>query len=192
MRYRGRTSRRTGGYACTECRIAFNPSPAPGAAAGHLVGSGNHRGSIFRLLIGQALLARTDVAPCKSWGVKSDVTKASLALQISRAELVRDEEPVERAVTDYVRGMPFLWLDVDDEPGRDSLRGIVERNAIALLSNHDRPALDPPSPGWLGHASGRPLVRGSGLWNQRHVDEAHNPRFLDTFEMMIAQQGRGD
>lgn len=85
--------------------------------------------------------------------------------------------------------MPFLWLDIDDEPGPDSLRGVIERNAIALLSNHERPAVDPQSPGWLGHFSDRPLVRGSGLWNQRHVEERHDPMFLGVFKKMIERTG---
>ena len=153
-------------------------------------GGGNHRGSIFRLLIGQALLARGDVAQCASWGVKGNAGKASLALNISRDALAVAEAPVELAVTNYIGTMPFLWLDIDDQPGPNSLRAVIERNTIALLSNHERPAADPPSPGWLGHFSDRLLVRSSGLWNQRHVEEAHDPMFLDVFKKMIEGTGR--
>src|SRR4051794_34688360 len=39
---------------------------------GLVSGGGNHRGSIFRLLVGQALLARGAAPPCASWGVKGD------------------------------------------------------------------------------------------------------------------------
>jgi hypothetical protein len=85
--------------------------------------------------------------------------------------------------------MPFLWLDVHDEPGSKSQRGVIERNAIALLSNYQRPAT--PSPGWLGNASNRSLVRGSGLWNQRHVEEAHDPAFLVSLEMAIEHTAMG-
>ncbi len=99
------------------------------------------------------------------------------------------EAPVEQAVTHYLSTMPFLWLEIDDEPGPDSLRGVIERNSIALLSNHGRTPIDPPSPEWLGYGSDRPLVRGSGLWNQRHVEEAHDPAFLGTLEMMVGQIG---
>jgi hypothetical protein len=106
----------------------------------------NHRGSIFRLLIGQALLARGEVAQCVSWGVKGAAGKASLALNISHETLAAAEAPVEMAVTNYLGTMPFLWLDIDDEPGPDSLRGVIERNArcsaitSARLSIHHRPA----------------------------------------------------
>jgi hypothetical protein len=95
-------------------------------------------------------------------------------------------------VTRYVGAMPFLSLAVDDEPGPESVRGFIERNAIALLSNHGRTPLDPPSAGWLGNASNRSLVRGSGLWNQRHVEETHDPTFLDVFEHLIARTETGE
>ena len=130
-----------------------------GQHRGHASGGGNHRGSIFRLLIGQALLARGDVAQCRSWGVKGDAEKASVALRIGRDTLAAAEAPVEMAVTNYLGVMPFLWLDIDDEPGPASLRGVIERNTVALLSNHERAAVDPPSPGWLGHFSDRSGTR---------------------------------
>jgi hypothetical protein len=143
------------------------------------------------LLVGQALLARGDVVQCVSWGVKGDAGNASLALNISRDAMTTAEAPVELAVSNYLSTMPFLWLNIDDQPRPNSLRGVVERNAIALLCNHERPAVDPPSPGWLGHSSDRPLVRSSGLWNQRHVEETHDPMFLDTFEKMIERTSAG-
>jgi hypothetical protein len=157
-----------------------------GQHRGHASRGGNHRGSIFRLLIGQALMARGDLAHCSSWGVKGDASKASAALGIDREMLATAEAPVEQAVSRYIAAMPFLWLDINDEPGPNSLRGAIENNTIALLSNYDRGPLDPPSPGWLGHFSDRPLVRGSGLWNQRHVDKTHDPMFLNAFEKIIA------
>jgi hypothetical protein len=85
--------------------------------------------------------------------------------------------------------MPFVWVSVEDEPGPSSVRRMIERNAIALLSNHDRLPLDPPSPDWLGHSSDRLLVRRSGLWNQRHVEEAHDPAFLEALEQTIESTG---
>jgi hypothetical protein len=156
-----------------------------GQHRGQVAGGGNHRGSIFRLLIGQALMARGAIVPSVSWGLKSDIGKASAALKINRADLAVAEAPVERAVTDYISTMPFLWIGIDDKPGPASLRGVIERNSIALLSNRERAPLDPPSRTWLGHSSDRTLVRGSGLWNQRHVEETHDPVFLDVLERMV-------
>jgi hypothetical protein len=156
-----------------------------GQHRGQATGGGNHRGSIFRLLIGQALMARGVIEPSASWGIKGDATKASAALKINRADLTAAEAPIERAVTNYICAMPFLWVDIDDEPGPESLRGFVERHSIALLSNPERAPLDPPSRNWLGHSSDRDLVRSSGLWNQRHVGETHDPKFLDVLEGMV-------
>jgi len=156
-----------------------------GQHRGRASGGGNHRGSIFRLLVGQALMARGSIEPCASWGIKEDAGKASAALKMDRADLAIAEAPVERAVTNYIGGMPFLWIDVDDEPGPASLRGFIERNSIALLSSHERAPLDPPSSNWLGHSSDRDRVRCSGLWNQRHVGETHDPAFLDVLERVV-------
>ena len=154
-------------------------------------GRGNHRGSIFRSLIGQALLARGDRPSCPSWGVKTDAAKACEALGIDRQTLTAAEAPVEQAVSSYIATMPLLWLDIDDEPGADSLRGFIEGKAIALLSNHERAPLDPASPRWLGNSSDRSRVRSSGLWNQQHVEETHDPIFLDALGKLIDVTGRG-
>jgi len=151
---------------------------------GLMSGGGNHRSSIFRLLIGQALVGRGAAPPCASWGMK--------AARAPRTALAQAEGAVEQAVTRYIGAMPFVWVRVDDEPGPSSVRRAIERNSIALLSNHDRLSLDPPSPEWLGHSSDRLLVRHSGLWNQRHVDEAHDPAFLEALERAIERPGETD
>jgi hypothetical protein len=153
---------------------------------GSAAGGGNHRGSIFRLLVAQGKVTRTS-----SWGTKGDIAKAAAALATSREAVAAAEAPIERAVSHHLASMQFLWLNIDDQPGPDSLRRTIERNAIALVSNYGRAPLDPPSSGWLGNASDRALVRGSGLWNQRHVEETHDPGFLDVFERLLAQLGRG-
>lgn len=151
--------------------------------AGKSSGSGgNHRGSIFRLLIGEALITRGSCPLCPSWGVKGDIGKAAEAFSEPRADLAVAEAPIEAAVSDYMRRLPFLWLPIDDEPGPESLRGYIERNVIALASGLHEPTIDPPSPLWLGLHSGRDKVRRSGLWNQRHVNENYEPRFLDALE----------
>jgi hypothetical protein len=59
------------------------------------------------------------------------------------------ELELERRVSDYLRDLPFLWVEVDDEPGPESDRAYLERNAIGLLSNHEREPIDPRDD-WLG------------------------------------------
>lgn len=88
-------------------------------------------------------------------------------------------------VSKTIGQMPFLWLAVSDPPGPDSLRGYIERNAIALLSNYNKPALDAPSPAWLGTHCDSEEVRASGLWNQEHVDESYDLAFLDELERLV-------
>jgi hypothetical protein len=148
-------------------------------------GGGNHRGSIFRLIVGTSLICR-DGHACLSWGSKN----------ASRVATKQDEVPLEREVSRVIGNMPFIWLAVDDEAGPKSLRGVIERNSIALLSNYEKPSLDPPSPGWLGlHCHGDRLrdaglfVRNSGLWNSNHVDESYDPAFLDELERLVSARG---
>lgn len=97
------------------------------------------------------------------------------------------EQPLEQAVSQYICQMPFLWLAVDDEPGPASLRGMIERNAIALLSNFksQESLLDPPSPTWLGRQADRESIHRSGLWNVNHVAETYDPVFLELFNRLV-------
>ena len=147
--------------------------------------SGNHRGSIFRALVGAALQAKATVPGVRSWGHKQDARRAALSLGSSLETLQAEEHPVEVAVSEYIGRMPFLWVAVPDMPGAGSDRSTIERGAISLLSNWHRPPLDPPSETWLGLLSDRDRVGGSGLWNVRHVGEDHNPAFLQVLEERI-------
>lgn len=146
---------------------------------------GNHRSSIFRSLVGSALARQCGTGRPPSWDVGSSRSAAARILALDRGGVKRAEAEVESRVSRYVRAMPFLWLNVGDEPGPGSERGTIERNAIALLSGYVEPALDPPSAGWLGDSSDRFRVRRSGLWNSNHVDEDYAPYFLDIMERRV-------
>ena len=148
-------------------------------------GGGNHRGSIFRKLVGVALARHHDLDAPRSWGVGADLGVAARRLGADRGTVKRAEAELEARVSRHIRAMPFLWLDVGDEPGPRSKRGMIERNTIALLSGYRGSALDPPSAGWLGRSSDRWRVRRSGLWNNNHVDEDYTPTFLDAMERQI-------
>lgn len=140
-------------------------------------GGGNHRGSVFRLHVGGALMARDSTLVCPTWARGSSAD----------AETKSGEVKLECAVSACIGAMPFLWIDIDDAPGAESARGVIERNAIGLLSNFGRAPVDAPSPGWLGHHCRSERVRSSGLWNSNHVDEGYTADFLDLFARYIAR-----
>ena len=142
-------------------------------------GGGNHRGSIFRLIVGRALIKRHDYH-FPSWGSGNT----------AEVEIRARERLLEYEVSKVIGAMPFVWLAIEDEPGPESARGYIERNAIALLNNYNRTSLDPPSANWLGHDSDRERVRNSGLWNQNHVGENYDAAFLDRFDQLVSQAGR--
>jgi hypothetical protein len=151
---------------------------------GTRTGGGNHRGSIFRLHVGAALLARDGVS-VPTWGVGSSAPEAlrsSVAAQ-------KSETDCERKVSEHIGGMTVLWVDVSDEPGPSSKRALIERNAIALLSNHFAP-IDRAGAGWLGHHSPREEIQRSNLWNLNHVDQNYDPSFLDDLETAVEMTGR--
>jgi hypothetical protein len=141
---------------------------------------GNHRGSVYRKRVGEAIIERHalhDDYP--DWGRRwSSIDRDRGA--------VRDEEyPLERRVSTYIRDQPFLPIALDDEPGPDSDRAFVERNVIALLSNFERSTVDPRTDDWLGRHSRSRAIRESGLWNVDHVDERYDPAALDRLERAV-------
>jgi hypothetical protein len=102
-------------------------------------------------------------------------------------EVKSNELALEREVSLVIGAMPFVWPPLEDDAGPDSRRGYIERNSIALLSNRNKAALDPPSTKWLGRHCDRDRVRESALWNSNHVDEAYAPAFLDELERLAAE-----
>jgi hypothetical protein len=133
-----------------------------GNEKGRNVGGGNHRGSIFRLLVGDALLrsGRFADGAVPSWGKGNSASRE-----------VRDGEvALERAVSEQIRSMPLLWIGLEE---RES-RAFIEQNSIALLSNYGREPIDSASDSWLGRQSSRKEVSESGLWNVRNVNDDWN------------------
>lgn len=140
--------------------------------------SGNHRGSIFRLLVGQALIAAGEVPPCSSWGLGNTRSHAAVKLGEAEAAIKAEEEPIEMRVSAYLARLRVVCVAVSDPPGPDSVRGIIERGSIALLSEAARHGLVTGTAAWLGRWSDRPAIKASSLWNQNHVGEAWSSSFL--------------
>ena len=141
-------------------------------------GKGNHRASIFRQLIGEALLRRSGRS-VPSWGVGSSQRDTARKLGVDLAVVAAAEGALEVEVSDYIRQMPFTWMSAPPGPSPDGRRAYYERQAIALLSNATGQA-DPPSANWLGRLSSRERVRASGLWNSNHVQREYSDNFLVT------------
>ena len=151
-------------------------------------GGGNHRGSIFRSIVGTALACRGDSPLPPTWRIPGSLGAAAEKLGMDRASVRGDEADLERGVSRYIGAMPLLWLAIDDEPGPESRRGFIERNTIALLSHAKAPTADPPSGQWLGTFSDGERVRASGLWNSNHVEDDYDASFLDTMERLMDTQ----
>lgn len=138
-------------------------------------GLGNHRGSIFRLHVGESLIRRGELEPIfPSWGKG----------QSASADVRAAEEEIELAVSEHIGNMQVAWLEVPDTSSANSDRGYLERNFIALLAGQTGP-LDLPSGNWLGRWSTREAVTSSGLWNVNHVYETFDATSLDVFEQHI-------
>ena len=76
-------------------------------------GTGNHRGSIFRLLVGVALASQQSINLPPSWGVGGDPGAAARRLGLDRADVRSAEADLEMRVSHHIGDMPFLWLGVE-------------------------------------------------------------------------------
>lgn len=121
-------------------------------------GNGNHRGSVFRLLLGQALIRRDNISIPQpgNWAIGSSAP----------AEIRQAERNMEIEVSNYLNNMPFVWLAVPKLEDRKE----IEEYCIALLSNYNQTVpFNPPSADWLGRFSPNTFITNSGLWNSRNV-----------------------
>lgn len=142
-----------------------------GAHKGTVGGLGNHRSSIFRLHVGAALMAQS---PRKwslpTWG----------AGQVAPTQKRARERKLEEEVSKVIGRMHVLWLNVPDEPGPQSDRAYLERNAIGLLSRANlvkgRQHLS-----WIGNFSPNISIGLSGLWNLNHLNEVPDVEFTKVF-----------
>lgn len=149
-----------------------------GATSGSYEGGGNHRGSVFRKRVGEAIIERDGLhEEYPEWGVGSSAGRDRRMAELD----------MERQVSEYIRDLPFLWVKINDEPGPESNRAYVERNALALVSNYEQPTIDPRADDWLGVHSPVDEIRQSGLWNINHVAEESDPAFLDYLAAQVTE-----
>jgi len=147
-----------------------------GTLKGSHPGGGNHRASVFRKIVGWSIIMRNNLSSdFPNWGIGNS---APSKIKVKEYEL-------EKSVSNYIRKLPFLWIEIDDKPDKFSNRKVIERNSIALLSNFDKTAIDPRSNDWIGKYSPKVKIKISGLWNSDHVDEEYDPSFLDLLAKYI-------
>lgn len=139
-------------------------------------GGGNHRGSVFRLHVGQALKEKhgwQDKYP--HWGS----SHRDLPDDLETESLRQNEHSLEQRVSEYIRSMPFLVIDIPGEPHSDCERARFEKNLIALVSHKRRtnPAL--MNSDWLGISSPRAEINQTGLWNINHVSGFYSESIIN-------------
>ena len=109
-------------------------------------GGGNHRGSIFRLIVGTALIER-DAIDCDSW----DDRRGS-----APPEVREREQPLERAVSQVIGNMPFFGFPSRMSRVRkacaDSSNETLSRFSATTAS---RPSIRPPTHGSAAIAQGK-------------------------------------
>lgn len=135
--------------------------------------SGNHRGSIFRLHVGAALITRNGL-DCPSWGIGQSANRS-----------IQDiEGTIEKRVSEYLRGMEVLSIRIEDSPSKMSDRAYIEQNMIALLSGPIGP-VDLAKESWLGYHCPNPAVCRSSLWNVEYTDMQYDPSFLEVLQVYV-------
>lgn len=145
---------------------------------GQMDGGGNHRGSIYRLHVGRALLESGSLSFHKeTWGQG----------QHAPSEIREDELELERQVSAYLSRLEVFIVPIDDEPSKNSLRALVETQLIALCTENFA-VVDEPSHHWLGRYSPMLPIVKSGLWNLRDVAKKYNPDELGSVTHIISMQ----
>lgn len=131
-------------------------------------GTGSHRSSIFRLHVGQSLIARNLLhAKYPHWG------KGSTA----PSEIRIPEHDLEREVSEYIGKLLVTTLPLVDDSGPNSGRAHIEKALVALFTEN-MDFLEESGPTWLGRLSSRPLLQSSGMWNVQHVGAALDMKSL--------------
>lgn len=133
-------------------------------------GSGNHRGSIFRLHVGNAIIQKEKLI-CNTWGIGQSASK----------ETREQEQTIEHLVSDYIGQLGIIVLDVDGLSSATNQRAFIEKNSIALISSLNS-SFNFSSVDWLGNHSPRKEISDSCLWNINYIDSHYDNSFLHVFQ----------
>lgn len=145
---------------------------------------GNHRGSVFRKHVGRAILERDDIGKeYPHWGSPH----RSLPDDINTTALRENEHGLEKRVSEYIRSLPFIVIDVPGEPGPKCDRARLEKNIIGLISHARRATPSLMKDSWLGHHSPRAEIHKTGLWNIDYVNAFYSASIVEDLDSYVQQ-----
>ena len=120
-------------------------------------GFGNHRSSVFRLHVGEALIRRDNLRErFPDWGRG----------QNSSTVVRENERPLEKMVSEIIGNLLVGFIAVSDQSMKTSARSTIERLTIALFTESFQP-VEGPTAHWLGLHSQHEIIALTGLWNLR-------------------------
>jgi hypothetical protein len=147
--------------------------------------------SQFRQVVGEAIIKSRELnipswAPGNGYRTRNEAARTlnNLPKQVAkeilreyRYEIDAKENPIEKEVGQYICSMSVRWITINNSDDRRK----IERNSIALLSNHHphTEQLDRHSSGWLG-CHGNEKLFDSGLWCEitKIMYEMYDPGYL--------------
>jgi hypothetical protein len=155
-----------------------------GTTRGAYEDGGNHRGSIFRKHVGRSIIKSEELeVEYPHWG--DQLTNIGEDLETS--EIREQEHSLELRVSDYIRKLPFLVVNVPGEPNPNCERALLEKNLIALVSQKRRGNPQLAVNEWLGEYSPHPEISQTGLWNIDYTGSLYSGDTVDTFEQYVEQ-----
>ena len=138
---------------------------------------GNHRASVFRLHVGEAIIRRDNLrARFPEWGKNQNAERP----------IVEGERELEGLVTSYISRLQLQCIEVTDRASKNSARSTIEKSSIALFTERLVP-VEPPSSSWLGlHSAHESIVR-TGLWNVRDTGKKADFQVIELISNRLSQ-----
>jgi hypothetical protein len=149
---------------------------------GTMDGYGNHRASVFRLHVGEAIIRRDDLRErFPNWGRGQNVEKS----------ISDGEKDLEKEVSAYIAQLQLCCIEVSDKATKHSARSKIERLSIALFTEGLVP-VESPTTDWLGLYSAHDAIARTGLWNVRDVGGKADLDIVNIISKRIEMLGSDD
>jgi len=115
------------------------------------------------------------------WGVPH----RSLPDRVDTQTLRENEYALEKEVSDYIRSLPLLWVNVPGEPRPDCDRAQLEKNLIGLVAHGRKTVPGLIRDEWLGRQANNASITRTGLWNLEHTAGLYDQSVIDEFQSYI-------